>query len=56
MTRRLFYQYGVLLPASPYGHAGPGLAQNTAAGDTGLIPPTRIVEATSRNSRLMGST
>ena len=44
MTRRLFYQYGVLLPASPYGHAGQGLSQNTAAGDTGLIPPTRIVQ------------
>ena len=44
MTRRMFYQYGVLLPASPYGHAGQGLAQNTAAGDTGLIVPSRIVE------------
>jgi len=44
MTRRLFYQYGVLLPASPYGHAGQGLAQNVAAGNTGLIAPTRVVE------------
>jgi alkyl sulfatase BDS1-like metallo-beta-lactamase superfamily hydrolase len=44
MSRRLFYQYGVLLPASPYGHAGQGLAQNVAAGNFGLIPPTRIVE------------
>ena len=44
MTRRLFYQYGVLLPASPFGHAGQGLAQNVAAGNLGLIPPTRIVE------------
>jgi len=44
MTRRLFYQYGVLLPASPYGHAGQGLGQNVAAGNLGLIPPTRIVE------------
>jgi alkyl sulfatase BDS1-like metallo-beta-lactamase superfamily hydrolase len=44
MNRRLFYQYGVLLPASPYGHAGQGLSQNVAAGETGLIPPTRIVE------------
>ncbi len=44
MTRRLFYQYGVLLPASPYGHAGQGLAQNVAAGNLGLIAPTRIVE------------
>jgi alkyl sulfatase BDS1-like metallo-beta-lactamase superfamily hydrolase len=44
MSRRLFYQYGVLLPASPYGHAGQGLSQNVAAGDLGLIPPTRIVQ------------
>ena len=27
MSRRLFYQYGVLLPASPYGHTGQGLAR-----------------------------
>ncbi|MCZ6642532.1 MAG: MBL fold metallo-hydrolase [Gammaproteobacteria bacterium] len=44
MTRRMFYQYGVLLPASPYGHAGQGLSQNTAAGNPGLIPPSRIVQ------------
>ncbi len=44
MSRRMFYQYGVLLPASPYGHAGQGLAQNVAAGNLGLIPPSRIVE------------
>jgi alkyl sulfatase BDS1-like metallo-beta-lactamase superfamily hydrolase len=44
MNRRLFYQYGILLPASPYGHAGQGLGQNASNGDTGLIPPTRIIE------------
>jgi alkyl sulfatase BDS1-like metallo-beta-lactamase superfamily hydrolase len=44
MNRRLFYQYGVLLPASPFGHAGQGLSQNIAAGELGLLPPTRIVE------------
>ena len=44
MSRRLFYQYGVLLPAGPYGHAGQGLGQNVAAGNTGLLQPTRIVE------------
>ncbi len=44
MNRRLFYQYGVLLPASPFGHAGQGLMQNVAAGNLGLLPPTRIVE------------
>lgn len=44
MNRRLFYQYGVLLPASPFGHAGQGLAQNVAAGNLGLLAPTRVVE------------
>ena len=44
MNRRLFYQYGVLLPASPMATSGQGLSQSTAAGHTGLIPPTRIIE------------
>ena len=44
MNRRLFYQYGVLLPASPYGHAGQGLNMNVAAGTSGLIAPTHVVE------------
>jgi alkyl sulfatase BDS1-like metallo-beta-lactamase superfamily hydrolase len=43
MSRRLFYQYGVLLPASPYGHVGQGLGQNVSAGNLGLIAPTRYV-------------
>jgi alkyl sulfatase BDS1-like metallo-beta-lactamase superfamily hydrolase len=44
MNRRLFYQYGILLPASPYGHAGQGLAQNVSIGNITLIPPTRVIE------------
>jgi alkyl sulfatase BDS1-like metallo-beta-lactamase superfamily hydrolase len=44
MNRRLFYQYGVLLPASPFGHAGQGLAQNVAAGNVGLLKPTIVIE------------
>jgi alkyl sulfatase BDS1-like metallo-beta-lactamase superfamily hydrolase len=44
MNRRLFYQYGILLPASPFGHAGQGLAQNVAIGNITLIPPTHVVE------------
>ncbi len=44
MNRRLFYQYGVLLPASPYGYVGQGLAQGTSSGSVGLIAPTRIIE------------
>ena len=44
MNRRLFYQYGILLPASPFGHAGQGLAQNVAAGNVTLIAPSYVVE------------
>jgi alkyl sulfatase BDS1-like metallo-beta-lactamase superfamily hydrolase len=44
MNRRLFYQYGVLLPASPHGHVGQGLAQNVAAGNLGLLAPNKVVE------------
>jgi alkyl sulfatase BDS1-like metallo-beta-lactamase superfamily hydrolase len=44
MNRRLFYQYGLLLPASPYGYVGQGLGQGVSAGATGLIAPTRYVE------------
>lgn len=44
MNRRLFYQYGILLPASPYGHAGQGLGMNAANGEIELIPPTKIIE------------
>ncbi len=44
MNRRLFYQYGLLLPASPHGYAGQGLGQGVSAGAVGLIAPTRIIE------------
>ena len=44
MNRRLFYQYGLLLPASPYGYVGQGLGQGVSAGAVGLIAPTRYVE------------
>jgi alkyl sulfatase BDS1-like metallo-beta-lactamase superfamily hydrolase len=44
MSRRLFYQYGLLLPAAPHGYVGQGLGQGVSAGAAGLIAPTRIVE------------
>ncbi len=44
MNRRLFYQYGLLLPAGPHGYVGQGLGQGVSAGALGLIAPTRIVE------------
>ena len=43
MNRRLFYQYGLLLPASPHGYVGQGLGQAVSAGAPGLIAPTRFV-------------
>ena len=45
MNRRLFFQYGLLLPASPHGYVGQGLGQAVSAGSTGLIAPTRFVSA-----------
>ena len=44
MNRRLFYQYGILLPASPFGHAGQGLSQNISIGNVTLIAPTRLID------------
>jgi len=43
MNRRLFYQYGVLLPRSPFGHVDQSIGKNTAAGTSGLIAPSRII-------------
>lgn len=43
MNRRLFFQYGLLLPASPHGYVGQGLGQGVSAGATGLIAPNRYV-------------
>jgi alkyl sulfatase BDS1-like metallo-beta-lactamase superfamily hydrolase len=44
MTRRAFFQYGLLLPRSPFGHVDQSIGKNTAAGNTGLIEPTRYIE------------
>ncbi|HEX5764410.1 MAG TPA: MBL fold metallo-hydrolase, partial [Woeseiaceae bacterium] len=44
MTRRMFYQYGVLLPRSPFGHIDQSIGKNTAVGNTGLIEPNVIIE------------
>lgn len=43
MTRRMFYQYASLLPASPYGYVTQGLGQSASSGNTGLIAPTREI-------------
>jgi alkyl sulfatase BDS1-like metallo-beta-lactamase superfamily hydrolase len=44
MNRRMYYQYGALLPAGPHGYVGQGLGQGVSKGNPGLIAPTRIVE------------
>jgi len=43
MNRRLFFQYGLLLPAAPHGYVGQGLGQGVSAGAVGLIAPNRYV-------------
>jgi alkyl sulfatase BDS1-like metallo-beta-lactamase superfamily hydrolase len=43
MNRRMFLQYGVLLPADPRGHVDQAIGKNTAAGSLGLIAPNVIV-------------
>lgn len=44
MTRRMFFQYGVLLPRSPYGHVDQSIGKNTAAGNLGLIEPNVYIK------------
>ncbi len=44
MNRRMFFQYGVLLPHSPFGHVDQSIGKNAASGDTGLIEPNRYIE------------
>jgi linear primary-alkylsulfatase len=44
MNRRLFYQYGVLLPRDPLGHVDQAIGKNTAVDNLGLIPPNVIIE------------
>ncbi|MCB1313775.1 MAG: MBL fold metallo-hydrolase [Sedimentitalea sp.] len=43
MNRRLFYQYGLLLPVAPHGFVTQGLGHRIPAGNPGLIAPTRFV-------------
>ena len=43
MNRRLFYQYGILLPPNPHGFVGIGPAAAVPAGATALVAPTRLI-------------
>jgi alkyl sulfatase BDS1-like metallo-beta-lactamase superfamily hydrolase len=44
MVRRGYFQYGLLLPRSPFGHVDQSIGKNVAAGKVGLIEPTRYIE------------
>jgi alkyl sulfatase BDS1-like metallo-beta-lactamase superfamily hydrolase len=44
MNRRLFYQYGLLLPRNPYGYVTQGLGHGVSNGSVGLIAPTRLIK------------
>jgi len=44
MNRRVQFQFGTNLPASPTGHVGTGLGQALSQGDLSLLPPTRSIK------------
>jgi alkyl sulfatase BDS1-like metallo-beta-lactamase superfamily hydrolase len=44
MTRRTGYQYGRVLPVSPYGQIDSAIGKATASGTLGLIAPTQTIE------------
>ena len=44
MSRRLFFQYGVLLPRSPFGHVDQSIGKNIASGNNGLMAPNVIIK------------
>ncbi|MGB5334883.1 MAG: alkyl sulfatase dimerization domain-containing protein [Woeseiaceae bacterium] len=44
MTRRAAYQYGRVLPISPFGQVDSAIGKATANGTLGLIAPTRTIE------------
>ena len=43
MVRRSVYQYGLLLPRSPFGHVDQAIGKMSSTGTTGLIAPTLVV-------------
>ncbi len=43
MSRRLQWQYSMLLPRDPHGHVDQAIGKNIAIGNVGLIAPNRIV-------------
>ena len=43
MSRRLQWQYAVLLERNPYGHVDQAIGKNVASGSVGLIAPNRLI-------------
>lgn len=43
MTRRLQWQYAVLLQRNPYGHVDQAIGKNISTGSVGLIEPNRLI-------------
>jgi linear primary-alkylsulfatase len=43
MNRRLFYQYGILTPANPFGHVDQSIGKNVASGRVSLIEPSMVI-------------
>lgn len=56
MNRRMFFQYGVLLPRSPFGHVDQAIGKNTAAGNLGLIAPNVIIDGDFKTLKVDGIT
>ena len=44
MNRRMFFQYGTLLPRSQFGHVDQAIGKGTAAVNLGLIPTNVIIK------------
>lgn len=44
MSRRLQWQYSMLLPRDPFGHVDQAIGKNVAIGNSGLIAPNRIIK------------
>jgi alkyl sulfatase BDS1-like metallo-beta-lactamase superfamily hydrolase len=43
MSRRLQWQYAVLLQRNPHGHVDQAIGKNISNGSVGLIPPNRVI-------------
>ena len=54
MSRRLFYQYGVLLPAGPNGHVDQSIGKNVSSGNIGLIAPNIVITKDVENLTIDG--